>query len=186
MQHQFLAKKKLVNLCPRMLISQSFNFPIFSGEHAHKHFWGVCCKATCLTGWFQYDKERIPDVHYRHFYHIKQFTSCLVPLENTLFNFSNMSIKTALQTQISLFKLPSDIKKKNSKRENKTTNTLVCFPLAASAVLNASSWVCRRLDINRRMINNWPQVLNVHRIVSEAYLILSLIWKFILVSILQS
>ena len=162
------------------------NFPIFSGEHAHKHFWGVCCKATCLTGWFQYDKERIPDVHYGHFYHIKQFTSCLVPLENTLFNFSNMSIKTALQTQISLFKLPSDIKKKNSKRENKTTNTLVCFPLAASAVLNASSWVCRRLDINRRMINNWPQVLNVHRIVSEAYLILSLIWKFILVSILQS
>ena len=41
-------------------------------------------------------------------------------------------------------------KKKISKRENKTTNTLVCFPLAASAVLNASSWVCRRLDINRR------------------------------------
>lgn len=92
LQHQFLAKKKVSQLCPRMLISQSFNFPIFSGEHAHKHFWGVCCKATCLTGWFQYDKERIPDVHHRHFYHIKQFTSCFVPLENTLFNFSNMSI----------------------------------------------------------------------------------------------
>ena len=92
LQHQFLAKKKVSQLCHRMLISQSFNFPIFSGEHAHKHFWGVCCKATCLTGWFQNEKERIPDVHHRHFYHIKQFTSCFVPLENTLFNFSNISI----------------------------------------------------------------------------------------------
>lgn len=29
LQHQFLAKKKVSQLCHRMLISQSFNFPIF-------------------------------------------------------------------------------------------------------------------------------------------------------------
>ena len=159
LQHQFLAKKKVSQLCPRMLISQSFNFPIFSGEHAHKHFWGVCCKATCLTGWFQYDKERIPDVHHRHFYHIKQFTSCFVPLEIPYLIFQTCQFWDSTSNSNFPFQIALWYKK-TSKRENKTINTLVCFPLAASAVLNASSWVCRRLDINRRTINNWPQVHN--------------------------
>ena len=130
-----------------MLISQSFNFPIFSGEHAH-----VAKQNASLADFSMTKKESqmsIIDtfIILSNSYH----ALCLLKIPYLIFQtyqFWDSTSNLNFPFQIALHY------QKKFKKRNKTTNTLVCLPLAASAVLKASSWVCRRLDINRRTINN--------------------------------